>query len=92
MHVLSVPDLCDRWLYTRQGVRNLTKHKAFPRPLFIVSRGRVSVWSLAQVELWEKDHPEVYDEGAKVRKQKGYFRAKLKGVHANKPQLLEMPR
>jgi hypothetical protein len=80
MDVVSVPDLCDRWLYTKQGVHRLTKGRSFPVPLFVVSRGRVPVWYLPDIETWEKDHPEVYDEGAKLRKQKGYFRARLKGV------------
>ncbi len=80
MQFVSIPDLCDRWLYTRQGVHRLTRHSLFPPPLFTVSRGHVPVWELSQIEGWEADHPEVYDPGAKLRKQKGYFRARMKGV------------
>lgn len=79
MQFISVPDLCQRWLYTPQGVRKLVRSATFPPSLFTVSCGRVPVWELSQIVAWEDEHPEVYDPGLKVRKQRGYFRAKMKG-------------
>jgi hypothetical protein len=75
----GIADIVDRWIYTRQGVRRVTQHPTFPAPAFAINKGRTKVWRLADIEAFEKEHPEVLDEEAKVRKQKGYARAILKG-------------
>ena len=76
----GIADIVSRWIYTRQGVRRLTQSKNFPAPAFTINKGRTKVWKLSDIEAFEKEHPELLDEGAKERKQKGYARAILKGA------------
>ena len=82
----GIADIVERWIYTRQGVRRFTQHPAFPAPAFAINKGRTKVWRLADIEAFEKEHPEVLDEGAKERKQKGYARAILKGRSEKLPE------
>ena len=82
----GIADIVERWIYTRQGVRRFTQHPAFPAPVFAINKGRTKVWRLADIEAFEKEHPEVLDEGAKERKQKGYARAILKGRSEKLPE------
>ena len=74
-HWLGQADLVARWCYTRGGVWKLTGSKGFPAPAFIVNRGRVKVWALADIEEYERTHPEVMDSDAKHQKIVGYYRA-----------------
>lgn len=72
---LGVSDLVARWVYTRGGVHILLKNKGFPRPYFIVNKGRTKVYLLADIEAYERNHPELFDNELKEKKQKGYFLA-----------------
>ena len=82
----GIADIVSRWIYTRQGVRRLTQSKNFPAPAFTINKGRTKVWKLSDIEAFEKEHPELLDEGAKERKQKGYARAILKGRSEKLPE------
>lgn len=72
---LGVSDLVARWVYTRGGVHVLLKNKAFPAPCFIINKGRTKVFLLADIEAYEKNHPELFDDEIKRRKQNGYYLA-----------------
>jgi hypothetical protein len=57
LHLVGVTDLAERWSYTRQGVHKLAARPDFPAPLGAVNGGRIRVWSLADIEAFERDRP-----------------------------------
>lgn len=73
--LLGIADLAARWSYTRQGVHQLAVRPGFPAPVAAVNDGRTRVWLLADVEVFEQGRPELGDEVAKRRKQRGYYQA-----------------
>jgi hypothetical protein len=73
LELVSIGDLEDRWCYTRQGVHQFAKSRHFPPPCATINRGRQKVWHLADIELFERQHPEVLDEAAKQFKIRGYL-------------------
>ena len=77
--LLGAADLAARWGYTRQGVHQLAGRPGFPEPVAAVNGGRIRVWLLADVEAFERGRPELGDQVAKRRKQRGYHLARLKG-------------
>jgi hypothetical protein len=79
MDYLGPGDLVKRWVYTRQGIHRLIKSTGFPTPAFHINAGRVPVWQACDIEAWEREHPEVTSETAKLQKQIGYFRAVSRG-------------
>lgn len=81
----GIADIVARWVYTRQGVHQMTKQPDFPAPAFTINEGRTKVWLLADIKTFEKAHPEVTDEGAKLAKVAGYRRAISKGRPALQP-------
>ena len=78
--LLGVADLAVRWGYTRQGIHQLAARPGFPVPIAAVNSGRVRVWLLADVEVFEQRRPELGDAIAKRRKQTGYYLARLKSA------------
>lgn len=76
--LLGVGDLAARWGYTRQGVYQLAGRSGFPAPIAAVNGGRIRVWLLADVEVFEQGRPELRDQVAKRRKQTGYYLARIK--------------
>jgi hypothetical protein len=76
--LLGIADLAARWSYTRQGVHQLVIRAGFPAPIATVNGGRTRVWLLADVEAFEQGRPELGDEVAKRRKQRGYYQAQEK--------------
>ena len=79
MEYLGIGDLIERWIYTPRGTRKLAKSNGFPKPAFSVNAGRVPVWELPQIEVYEAQHLELFDHRRKLRKQRGYALAKRKG-------------
>ncbi len=77
--LLGVADLAARWGYTRQGVHQLAARPGFPKPAATVNGGRIRVWLLTDIEAFEQGRPELGDQVAKQRKQRGYYLARLKG-------------
>ena len=77
--LLGTADLVTRWGYTRQGVHQIAARPGFPVPAAAVNGGRIRVWLLADVEAYEQGRPELGDQVAKQRKQRGYHLARLKG-------------
>lgn len=77
--LLGVADLAARWGYTRQGVHLLAVRPGFPAPVAAVNSGRIRVWLLADIEVFEQGRPELGDQVAKRRKQTGFYLARLKG-------------
>lgn len=78
--LLGTADLAARWGYTRQGVHQLATRPGFPTPVAAVNGGRVRVWMLADVEVFEQGRPELGDQTAKRRKQTGFYLARMKGT------------
>jgi len=66
---IGMGDLVERWTYSRMGVHKATKWEGFPAPAFTINQGRVKVWRLAEIEAFEKLHPELTDEHAKSQKE-----------------------
>lgn len=77
--LLGAADLATRWGYTRQGVHQLATRPGFPAPLAAVNGGRIRVWLLADIEVFEQGRSELGDQVAKQRKQRGYHLARIKG-------------
>ncbi len=75
MDYVGLADLVERWVYSRQGVHGLARSRGFPAPAFTINKGRTKVWRLADIEAYEKTHPEVFSEEAKQRKIRWYARA-----------------
>jgi hypothetical protein len=72
---LGFGDLVQRWVYTMRGVRKLALSADFPPPAFTINRGRTKVWSMAEINGYERRHPEVTSAEAKRRKIAGYAAA-----------------
>jgi predicted DNA-binding transcriptional regulator AlpA len=70
MSYVGRTDLRDRgWIYTRQGIDYLiNKDPTFPSPVFSINGGRMKVWLESDIEEYEDDHPELFDERAKKKK------------------------
>ena len=79
LRLVGIGDLTARWVYTRQGVRRLSRSPAFPEPVAVINRGRTKVWRLEDIEAYERTHPEVLSEEARDEKVRGYLRALRKG-------------
>ena len=77
--LLGAADLAARWSYTRQGIHQLAARPGFPAPVAAVNGGRIRVWLLADVEVFEQGRPELGDQVAKRRKQTGFYLARMKG-------------
>ena len=77
--LLGATDLAVRWGYTRQGVHQFAARPDFPAPAAAVNGGRIRVWLLADIEAFEQGRPELGDQEAKRRKQRGYHLARMKG-------------
>ena len=84
--LLGTADLAVRWSYTRQGVHQLAARPGFPALVATVNGGRIRVWLLADIEAFEQGRPELSDEIAKRRKQRGYHLARLKGGNGGQGQ------
>ena len=82
MDFLGPGDLLKRWSYTRGGIHKLSKNSDFPKPVMVINAGRTKVWALADIEAYEKDHPEVLETFGGFNKQRGYFLCLVR----NKPE------
>ena len=69
---VGMADLVARWTYSRMGVHKVSRWEDFPAPAFAINRGRTKVWRLADIEAFEKNHPELTSEHAKSQKQYWY--------------------
>ena len=70
MAFLTIIDLCDRWNYSRAGIHKLAKSQQFPPPISKVSRGRISLFSEADIVVYEQNKPWLFDVNQKQRRQK----------------------
>lgn len=69
MNILSLADLQTRWNYSRAGIHKLAKAKDFPAPIAIVSNGRIKIYQEADIEMYERGKPWLFDEILKQRRQ-----------------------
>ncbi|MEO9969789.1 MAG: hypothetical protein ABJG15_08190 [Hyphomonadaceae bacterium] len=74
MRLLGKKDLLDRWVYTRQGVHNVTKGHDFPAPYLSVNKGQLLAWRESDIEVHESDHPELQDVQLKLAKTRSKSR------------------
>lgn len=72
MKLLALPDLYERWTYTKAGIHKLAKSESFPKPVATVCKGRIKIYRQEDVELYEKDRPWLLDEDQKIQRQKIY--------------------
>lgn len=53
--LLSKIDIANRWGLSKQGVNNIAnRHPDFPDPITIIADGRVPVYSLEDIQAYEK--------------------------------------
>ncbi len=79
MAFLGFQDLARRWVYTPRGARKVIASRDFPAPAFTINAGRTKVWTMADVNGYETNHPELTSEEAKRRKRAGYAAALARG-------------
>lgn len=73
MDYLGPGDLLKRWSYTRAGIHKLSRKDDFPKLVMVINAGRTKVWARADIEAYEKAHPEVLEAEGGIAKQRGYF-------------------
>lgn len=81
---LALPDLCERWNYTKSGVHKLVKRDDFPKPFAIVNRGKMRIYAEETIVDYERDKPWLFDENQKFRRQILYL--KLRQVKEAEPK------
>jgi predicted DNA-binding transcriptional regulator AlpA len=69
MKLLAIADLCDRWSYSKAGIHKLIRTEKFPRPISLVSRGKVRIFTEEDIETYEKGKPWLFDQEIKRRRQ-----------------------
>lgn len=66
---ITLPDILERWVYTREGVRKLRKRDPeFPQPVVKRPRNRGNLWRLRDIESYEAQRPELLSEQEKQHK------------------------
>ena len=73
MKLLSIADLCARWVYSKAGIHNLVRTDQFPEPCAIVSKGKVRIFQEEDIEVYEKDKPWLFNQEMKMRRQNSFF-------------------
>jgi len=82
--LLGISDLAGpggRWLLTRQGLHAMLRSPFadFPQPIAQVNRGRVALWTEAQIGTYESTRPWLLDSSAKARRMYGSFPTNPRG-------------
>lgn len=75
---VGVDDLIRRWVYTPQGARKIIRTRGFPEPEIVANRGKTKLWFLPDIVVYERAHPELTSNTAKLDKIYGYAIANLK--------------
>jgi hypothetical protein len=84
--LLRVSDLARRWHYTKEGVRKLSRRcPDFPPPCFPPIGGKLRLWALRDIEIFERERPELHSEEAKILKVRGFARARARGRNGKGP-------
>jgi predicted DNA-binding transcriptional regulator AlpA len=71
--LLSIADLCERWIYSKAGIHNLIRSNKFPEPCAIVSKGKVRIFKEEDIQAYEKDKPWLFNQEMKMRRQNLFF-------------------
>lgn len=79
MTYVNFSDILRRSVYTKQGLVKMAGRADFPAPAFTVGDGKIRIWRLDDIEVFEKTHPELTSEGAKLRKVSGFRKARERG-------------
>lgn len=67
-------DLVRRWVYTREGLRQLMRRdSAFPQPVAAVNGGRTQLWLESDIADYERSRPWLWDQPSKKRRQVHFF-------------------
>jgi hypothetical protein len=70
IELLSISDLCKRWIYTKAGIHKLTKSKDFPAPCAIVNCGKTKIFDENSIVEFESTRPWLFDQAQKEQRQK----------------------
>ena len=69
MNLLSITDLCDRWIYTKSGIHKLVRAEDFPKPFSMVSRGKIRVFKEEDIEIYEYNKKWLFNQELKKQRQ-----------------------
>jgi hypothetical protein len=69
MNLLSITDLCDRWIYTKAGIHKLVRTEDFPHPVGLVSRGKVRIFKEEDIKIYEHNKPWLFNQELKKQRQ-----------------------
>jgi hypothetical protein len=81
MSYVNFTDILRRTVYSKRGLLKMAARADFPAPAFTVGAGKIRIWHLADIEAFERAHPELKSTVAKMRKVRGFQRARAKGKH-----------
>jgi len=81
MPYVNFSDILRRTVYSKRGLLKVAARSDFPAPAFTVGNGKIRIWHLADIEAFERAHPELTSSLEKWRKVRGYQRALAKGKH-----------
>jgi hypothetical protein len=83
LQFLRLGDLARRWHYTKQGLAKLAAKTDFPRPCFTLNGGKIRIWTLNDIEKYERDRRELHSKAAKLLKVRGFARARQRSAAAS---------
>jgi hypothetical protein len=69
MNLLSITDLCDRWIYTKAGIHKLVRKEDFPKPFGLVSRKKVKIFKEEDIKIYEHNKPWLFNQELKKQRQ-----------------------
>lgn len=69
MNLLSITDLCDRWIYTKAGIHKLVRTEDFQHPVGLVSRGKVRIFKEEDIKIYEHNKPWLFNQELKKQRQ-----------------------
>lgn len=69
MEILALPDIQERWNYTKAGIHKLSKREDFPKPIAKVCKGRIKIFLKEDIEKYEKGKDWLFEEDKKIRRQ-----------------------
>lgn len=73
MKLLSIADLCERWVYSKAGIHKLIKTDQFPKPCAIVSKGKVRIFKEEDIKVYERNKPWLFNQEIKLRRQHLFY-------------------
>ena len=69
MNLLSITDLCDRWIYIKAGIHKLVRTEDFPKPISMVYRGKVRFFKEEYIKIYEHNKKWLFNQELKKQRQ-----------------------